>query len=368
MKKIRVLVVDDSLFMRKMVTDMLQSSGVIEVVDTAKNGLEAIEKNTKLLPDIITLDVEMPKMNGLEALQEIMAKRPVPIIMLSSLTKQGTDTTVRALELGAFDFVAKPSGSISFDINKIKNELIDKILVASQNREKWRIKWENVRKGSIIELTEKIVNIPDTDYFSKSPDKLHGIVAIGTSTGGPKALQEVITKIPKDFPYAILIVQHMPPGFTKSLADRLNGLSEITVVEASDKEAVKPGTAYIAPGNYHMQLEAQKGIFQISLNQKEQVSGHRPSVDVLFESLNEININKVYVVMTGMGSDGTNGLLKAKKREDILIVEDEKTCVVYGMPKSAVKSGLVDIISPLYQIPSSIIESVQKQRGWQSWK
>lgn len=350
MKKVRVLVVDDSFFMRKMISDILNSSGIIEVIDTAKNGLEAVEKATKLLPDVITLDVEMPKMNGLEALQKIMASNPTPIIMLSSLTKSGTDTTIKALEYGAFDFVAKPSGSISFDIANIKNELIDKVLLANNQRTRWLKQW-NVD----VKIEPPSINNSNLTYIKNSD----WIVAIGTSTGGPKALQEVITKIPKEFPYPILIVQHMPPGFTKSLADRLNSLSEITVVEAKDQDLIKPGTAYIAPGNYHMVISKKAEGYYINLNQMAPISGHRPSVDALFESLTTINLKKVFVIMTGMGSDGTNGLIKAKKDGDIAIAQDESTCVVYGMPKTAVKSGLVDITVPVYQIHNNIINSVQ---------
>lgn len=350
MRKIRVLVVDDSFFMRKMISDLLISSGVVEVIDTAKNGLEAVEKTAKLMPDIVTLDVEMPKLNGLEALQKIMTNNPVPIIMLSSLTKSGTDTTIKALEFGAFDFVAKPSGSISFDIANIKNELIDKVLLAYNQRDRWLRQWN---------VNDNVEYLPVSKSNVKYIKNSEWIVAIGTSTGGPKALQEVITKIPKEFPYPILIVQHMPPGFTKSLADRLNSLSEITVVEAQNQELIRPGTAYIAPGNYHMVISKKADGNYINLNQMPPVSGHRPSVDIMFESLAAISLRKVFVIMTGMGSDGTKGLKIAKKDGDIAIAQDESTCVVYGMPKTAIQSGLVDITVPIYQIHNNIINSVQ---------
>lgn len=362
MKKIRVLVVDDSFFMRKMVSDLLQSSGVIEVIDTAKNGIEAIEKTINLSPDIITLDVEMPKMNGLEALQKIMSQHPVPVIMLSSLTKQGADTTIQALQFGAFDFVAKPSGSISFDINKVKKELIDKILLAHSQRDKLLKPWKKTKE------IEKIDHpVEDLIYSETGDNSVYGIVAIGTSTGGPRALQEVITKLPQNMPYPVLIVQHMPAGFTKSLAVRLNSLSKISVVEATDNEELEAGKVYIAPGDYHMEVKQRQSKFFISLNQEKAIAGHRPSVDTLYQSLGSLSLKKVFVIMTGMGSDGTKGLLAAKKKGDILIAQDEQTCVVYGMPKSAVNSGLVDIVSPLYQIPSNIVNSIQNQRRWQSW-
>ena len=366
MENIRVLVVDDSFFMRKMISDLLLSSGIIEVIDTAKNGLEAVEKAKTLSPDVITLDVEMPKMNGIEALQEIMKQSPRPVIMLSSLTKEGADTTIKALQLGAFDFVAKPSGAISFDINKKKNEIIDKILIAHKQKEKWLNQWNINNKKAFQEVKKPVQPIIFPERIQDQPA---GIVAIGTSTGGPKALQEVITKIPKNIPYGILIVQHMPAGFTKSLADRLDSMSEIRVTEAQDQQMIESGTAYIAPGNYHMTVERKGMRYQINLNQKEPVGGHRPSVDMLFQSLKLVDLDKIFVIMTGMGSDGTKGLIDINKKEsDIVIAEDESTCVVFGMPKSAIKSGLVDRIIPLDHISEEIANSIQKQRGWQSWK
>jgi len=359
MKNIRVLVVDDSYFMRKLISDLINDSGIAKVIDTAKNGVEAIEKVKHLSPDVVTMDVEMPTMNGIEALQYLMKHHPVPVIMLSSLTKEGTETTIQALQLGAFDFIAKPSGSISFDIKKVQNEIIDKILIAAKEKEKWTRQW-NIKDRT---KTAKTIIFPEKK--ERNPE---GILAIGTSTGGPKALHEVVTKIPKHFPYAVLIVQHMPARFTKSLADRLNGLSMIDVVEAEDKQEIQAGTAYIAPGNYHMTVQKNLNTYQIKLDQSEPIAGHRPSVDNLFQSLAVINLHKIFVVMTGMGSDGTKGLKAGKQVKDYMIAEDESTCIVFGMPKSAIKSGLVDKVVPLHHIPDEILRAVEKQRGWQSWK
>jgi len=372
LKAIRVLVVDDSFFMRKLISDILQGSGMIEVVDTAKNGLEAVEKTQILLPDVVTLDVEMPKLNGLEALQKIMSSAPLPVIMLSSLTKQGADTTIRALEYGAFDFVAKPSGSISLNIKEIKSELIDKILLAHKQSEKWLKQWKENDAGigdTAPSRPKETANFKKIiKYPEQTSNELLGLVAIGTSTGGPKALQEVITKIPNNFPYGIVIVQHMPAGFTKSLADRLNSLAAINVVEAEDGMIINPNTAYIAPGNFHMTVLSERQQFRIKLLQTEAVSGHRPAVDIMFQSLKDLELDKIYVIMTGMGSDGTKGLLAAKnKKRDFVIAEDEKTCVVYGMPKTAFLSGTVDRVVALQQISEEIVYQVQKQRGWQSW-
>ncbi|MFV9509839.1 protein-glutamate methylesterase/protein-glutamine glutaminase [Tepidibacillus sp. LV47] len=364
MKKVRVLVVDDSFFMRKLISDLLAKSGLIEVVDTAKDGMEAIEKIKKFKPDVVTLDVEMPKMNGLEALAEIMRSFPVPIIMVSSLTKVEADTTIQALQFGAFDFIPKPSGAISFDIGKVKDELVDKILIASKQKEKWIGQWNMMRRGLIRKPRQLEKSIEKVN----GNGSIEGIVAIGTSTGGPKALQEVITKLPKNLPYAVLIVQHMPAGFTKSLANRLDSLSQIRVVEAEDKQPLQPSTAYIAPGNYHMIVKRQSNQYIIRLNQNEPIGGHRPSVDVLFKSLADVPLNKVLVIMTGMGSDGTKGLQSLNKEKNVMMIaEDESTCVVFGMPKSAIKSGVIDMIVPLYDIANKIVETIQKQRGWQPW-
>ncbi len=350
--------------MRKLISDFLSNSGLIEVIDTAKDGREAIEKIKKQQPDVVTLDVEMPKMNGLEALAEIMKSYPVPVLMVSSLTKEGTDITIQALQLGAFDFIAKPSGAISFDIAKIKDDLIDKILIAHKQKEKWLQQWNSNKIGIKRNFSDSV----DCNEKVNKNEMTNGIVAIGTSTGGPKALQEVITKIPMNFPYPIVIIQHMPPGFTKSLAVRLDTLSKIRVIEAEDKQVLQPGTAYIAPGNYHMVIEQQNSQFMIRLNQNDPIGGHRPSVDVLFESLRNITLNKVMVVMTGMGSDGTKGLQAIKKDKNVtMIAEDEKTCVVFGMPKSAIKSGVIDMVIPLNDIANKIVDIVKKQRGWQSW-
>lgn len=361
MAKIRVIVVDDSYFMRKLISNILNESGIIEVIDTANNGLDAITKILALSPDVITLDVEMPKKNGLEVLKEIMQKRPTPTIMLSSLTKMGADITIQALSFGAFDFIEKPSSNILVDIQKIKDELINKIIMAYEQKERWQRQWVKTQyiNQNIKDKAESLVTINESDY-------LEGVVAIGTSTGGPKALQEVLADLPKEFPYAILIVQHMPPGFTKSLAKRLNSISKINVVEAEDGQKILQGTAYVAPGDFHMKLVKGNNGFQIKLEQSELVGNLRPSVDVLFQSLKDIDLNKIFVIMTGMGSDGTNGAINAKDpQRDILIAEDEKTCVVFGMSKSIIQKGLADEVVLLNEISNSIINSIKKQRRCQ---
>lgn len=352
-KKIRVLVVDDSAFMRKIIGDLLGNEKDIEVVDFARNGKEAIEKAKLKQPDIITLDVEMPILSGLDAITELMKIQPTPkVIMVSSLTTEGADATIRALELGALDFVAKPTKSLfSFDSEGLKEDLLRKIRNLSSTKMKTSLitKYETVRKP-----LEQAVKSQGT-----VSGKFKYVIAIGTSTGGPRALQEVIPLFPKDIPAAILIVQHMPPGFTKSLAERLDSLSYIDVKEAQNGDILKPGCAYLAPGDYHMVLNKGSGEdLKIELNKNPQVTGHRPSVNVMMDSVagTVTNRNLIAVMMTGMGNDGSEGILKIKKKGGKTIAQDEETCVVYGMPKSAVAVGAVDKIVPLQEITKEALK------------
>lgn len=358
MNKIRVLVVDDSAFMRKMITDLLGSHPQIEVAGTARNGLDALEKINMLAPDVVTLDVEMPVMNGLEALKEIMATSPLPVLMLSSTTIKGAENTFQAMELGAVDFIAKPSGPISLDLYKVKEELAQKIILAS------KVKIGNLKhkSGSI-----HISSIPDIQVYSKIEPKnsfIHSsrkkILCIGTSTGGPRALQQVLTGLPETLDAPVLIVQHMPPNFTKSLAARLDSICKISVKEAEDGEIVQKGTAYIAPGGYHLKAKASGANLILQIDQSPIRNGHRPSVDVMFESVSQIkDYFKVAVIMTGMGSDGTEGLLQLKKTGEVkAIAESEETAVVYGMPKSAIATSLVDDIASLDQIAGTILKYI----------
>lgn len=267
---IKVMVVDDSVFMRKMITKMLEKEKDIEIVAIAKNGKEAVELNLKHSPDVITLDIEMPVMNGLEALKEIMNTKPTKVIMLSSLTIEGARETIKSLELGAFDFLSKPDGkSISLNIGKVEEELLELVRTAAN------VNAALLTKKIKFELKPKLTSGPSFSeqmskkLFAGSPEK---IIAIGISTGGPKALQTVIPKIPKDINAGILIVQHMPPKFTKSLAERLDELSEISVKEAEEGEVIERGKAYIAPGNFHMEVKGNgNGKKYISLNQKDPV-------------------------------------------------------------------------------------------------
>lgn len=366
MSKIRALVVDDSAFMRKVIKNLLQESGKIEVIDTARNGKDALDKLQTITPDVITLDVEMPVMNGIEFLEKLFIFKKIPVVMLSSLTTSGASETLRALELGAVDFITKPSRVFPFELEKLQSEIVEKVLNAATI---------DVNKIKIFTATPKVerTNLQSErkiDSYRRTQsiaNQFRDLVAIGTSTGGPRALQEVLMKLPGNFPAPIFIVQHMPPGFTKSLADRLNSLCNIRVVEATQDEKVEQGVAYIAPGNYHMALRVNShGEMHIQLDKDSPPRmGHRPSVDVLFESVAHLqNIRKYIVIMTGMGSDGTRGLAAIKENspsETIAIAEHESTCVVYGMPRSAVQSGHIDLVVPLDQIGDHLTTQLLKK-------
>lgn len=360
MGNIRVLVVDDSAFMRKVISDILSQDPFIEVIDRARNGQECLDKAASLKPDVITLDVEMPVMNGLEALEQLMKTVPTPVVMVSSLTREGADATIKALELGAVDFVTKPSGPISLDIHAVAHLMVEKVKAAAQAKR--YVKRVAVEEGPTVQTTHPAAVFTKGERRSKTgPPATDKLVAIGTSTGGPKALQKVLTDLPATFEPPIVIVQHMPPGFTKSLAQRLDSLCQIRVVEAEDGQLLETGTAYIAPGGYHLEvIQRADGKLYTHLHQAEPRGGHRPSVDVMFESISTIKqVQKWAVIMTGMGSDGTKGL-KLMKESGLVtsVIEDESTCVVYGMPRAAVQAGLADHVVPLDQIAKTLIRLV----------
>ncbi|MGD6942142.1 protein-glutamate methylesterase/protein-glutamine glutaminase [Cytobacillus gottheilii] len=366
MKRINVLIVDDSAFMRKLIADFLTEDPRIHIIGTARNGEDGLKKTIELKPDVVTMDVEMPVLNGLDALKLIMEKNPVPVLMLSSTTKEGAENTIQAIAYGAIDFIAKPSGAISLDLHKIKQELIEKVVSVSSANIKQLVKYP---------LEKKIPTNSPQNYSKIEPTKILGqkdgfksswkptdskIVCIGTSTGGPRALQAVLTRLPSAIPAPIVIVQHMPAGFTHSLANRLNHLSQITVKEAEDGEILQKGTAYIAPGGYHLQVMKKGTSLQAKLNQAEARNGHRPSVDVMFESVSMIEgFAKVAVIMTGMGSDGSKGLMALKEKGNVkAIAESEESSIVYGMPKSAIATNLVDEVKKVDLIAEAIIKYV----------
>jgi two-component system, chemotaxis family, protein-glutamate methylesterase/glutaminase len=359
MEKIRVLVVDDSAFMRKLITDFLSKETKIEVIGTARNGQAAVEKVELLKPDVVTMDVEMPVMNGFEALTVIMDQFPIPVIMLSSTTKEGSENTIKSLQYGAIDFIAKPSGAISLDLYKIKEEIKEKVILANTANVRKSQNEVNI-KNSPINYQKYSRIYSDNDKSPKLIDKVSSnktIVCIGTSTGGPRALQHVLPKLPADIDAPIFIVQHMPAGFIQSLANRLNSISMIRVKEAVNDELVQNGIAYIAPGGSHLKVMKSGNALTIKIDHSDIRNGHRPSVDVMFESISEIqNYHKIAVVMTGMGSDGTEGLKKLKLTGNVkAISESEQTSVVYGMPKSARSTDLIDKVEHVEDIAASIM-------------
>ncbi|SCX84641.1 MULTISPECIES: chemotaxis response regulator protein-glutamate methylesterase [Lysinibacillus] len=376
--KSKLLVVDDSAFMRKLISDFFVGNSKVEVVGTARNGKDAIKKIQSLKPTVVTMDIEMPEMNGLDALKEIMIQCPVPVIMLSSTTQRGTENAIAAIESGAVDFVAKPSGTISLDLHKIQSELVHKVEQAAmvpisklKKPSGSKKQQEPVTRASTVVKepqqhgrTPTLMNVAASNVATSKPlvewSKVgKKMVLIGTSTGGPRALQEVITKIPKSIQAPILIVQHMPAGFTKSLATRLDQLSEIAVKEAEQGDILQNGVAYIAPGGYHLKLRKVGTTFGIVLdNQEAPRSGHRPSVDVMFEDVSQYkDFDKVAVIMTGMGHDGSNGLKALKKSGNVIaIAESAETCIVYGMPKAAVETQLVDEVADVDDIAQTIMK------------
>lgn len=343
-KRINVLVVDDSAYMRKVISNMLESDQDIIVLDTARDGLDALDKISKIKPDVVTLDVEMPKLDGLSALERIMKDYPTPVIMLSSLTQEGSETTVKALTTGAVDFVGKPSGTISLDIDKVKEELIKKIKMAARADVR-NIKFPLPR----LSLTLP-VKAPVLKSVQGAPLRL---VVIGSSTGGPNALQQVIPSIPGNLSAAVLIVQHMPPGFTNSLAKRLNETSQLEVVEAREGDILQTGKAYVAPGGYHLILRSKT---VLGLDKGPPVHSVRPAVDVTLESAVGFYGSKlVGVILTGMGYDGSKGAAMVKKAGGQTIAQDEATCVIYGMPRVVVEMGKADKILPIHKVAEEIV-------------
>lgn len=355
MGKIRTLIVDDSALIRQILTELLSRDQEIEVIGTAQDPFVAREKIKAMNPDVITLDVEMPRMDGLTFLEKLMAARPMPVVMVSSLTETGCQTTLRALELGAVDFVTKPKIDVREGMADLARDLIGKIKAAA---------CANVKraalsgKGGEPAPTPQGARLASSGAMIKTTDT---IIAIGASTGGTEALKEVLEALPPNTP-PIIMTQHMPEKFTKTFADRLNQLCRISVKEAEDGDSVLPGHALLAPGNYHMVLVRSGARYSVRLTQDDPVNRHRPSVDVMFDSVaRTAGANSVGVILTGMGNDGAKGLLAMKQAGANTIAQDEASCVVFGMPKEAIKLGGVDQILPLSQIAHTVIDRVSKK-------
>jgi two-component system chemotaxis response regulator CheB len=352
-QKIRVLVIDDSALIRSVLKEIINRENDMECVGAAPDPLAARELIKALNPDVLTLDVEMPKMDGLDFLQRLMRLRPMPVLMISTLTERGSNITFRALELGAVDFVAKPKLDIARGMEEYAIEITDKIRAVAQAQ---------VRKKIIEPLIHEKFSadaiLPSTKGRYSSTEKL---IVIGASTGGTEAIKEVLNKLPADAP-GVLVTQHMPEHFTKSFADRLNSLCRISVKEAEHNERILPGYAYIAPGNSHLLIKRSGARYMVELNQGPLVNRHRPSVDVLFRSAaNVAGANALGIILTGMGKDGVQGMLEMKQAGSFTIAQDEASCVVFGMPKEAIAAGGVREVLPLQSIARRTMEYLSSQ-------
>jgi two-component system chemotaxis response regulator CheB len=339
----KVVVVDDSAFMRMVIKRMLKEDPEIEVVGTASNGFEAIEIVKTHRPSVVTLDVEMPEMDGLTALERIMKECPTPVIMVSALTKEGAEVTLKALQLGAVDFIAKPSGSISLDFHKVKDELVSKVKAAA------KAKLRPLLTPPITLRQEKLTTYKFKDW---------AVVVIAASTGGPAAIRYVLSQLPHDLPAAVLLVQHMPRGFTKFFADNLNQVSRLPVHEAQDGEEIMPGKVYLAPSGFHMLVERGD---RLSLDLSPPLHNVRPAADKTFDSAAHVYGKRcIGVVMTGMGSDGAVGLLTVREHGGRTMVQSPETCVISSMPESALKLNAAEESVPLELLPKRLSELIQE--------
>lgn len=338
MNKIKVLCIDDSSLMRRILTQMVNEQPDMEMVAAAPDPIIARDLIKQHNPDVLTLDVEMPRMDGLEFLDRLMRLRPMPVVMLSSLTSKGSDITLNALELGAVDFITKPSMGLHDGMGQYSEMIADKIRMAAKAQ---------VRRREGQQTAPRVIQAPRA-----GSDK---IIAIGSSTGGTEALRQILMSMPQGCP-GIVIAQHMPPGFTRSFADRLNNLCQISVSEATEGERVQPGHAYIAPGGFHMELKRSGANYQIALNNGLPINRHRPSVDALFHSVARCaGKNALGAILTGMGHDGAAGLLAMRQAGAWTVAQSERTCVVFGMPREAIALGGACDIADLDQISQQLL-------------
>jgi len=348
--RIKVLVVDDSAVVRQVMLDVLKGAPDIEVIGTASDPLFAMQKMQTQWPDVITLDIEMPRMDGITFLRKLMGERPTPVVVCSSLTERGAETTLQALAAGAVSIITKPKMGVKQFLQDASNDLVEAVRAAAR---------ANIRRLGNLPATPRLgpdaVLPPPSGAMARTTER---IVAIGTSTGGTQALEAVLTRLPRVCP-GIVVVQHMPEKFTAAFAERLNSLCEIEVLEAKNGDRVIPGRALIAPGGLHMMLTRSGAQYGVEILNGPLVSRHKPSVDVLFRSVAKIaGRNATGIIMTGMGDDGARGMKEMHDAGAYTVAEDESTCVVYGMPKEAIRLGGVDRSVPLHGIAAEILGRV----------
>ena len=349
---IRVMVVDDSAFMRTALSRMIDSDPSLKVVGCANDGQQALELLAKLNPDVVTMDIEMPRLNGLETLRRIMAETPRPVIMVSSLSQEGAQMTLEALDAGAFDYIPKQLSYVSLDIVKIRDELTTKIHAAAASKVRLRKTPSNSKPLS--------AGAP-TPALQAAQFPIPSVVCIGSSTGGPKALQQILPLLPANLTAGVLIVQHMPPGFTRPFAERLNGLCRVSVREAEDNDWIEPGVILIAPAGSHMTpFRKTHTRFGVHLAKTPPGTLHMPSVDVLMLSAAEVfHASVMGIILTGMGNDGEAGMRAIHAAGGLTVGQDEATCTVYGMPRACALAGILHRSVPLGQVPSEIVNALR---------
>lgn len=345
-RPVRVLIVDDSIVIRQLLKDILSRDSEIEVVGTAVDPLDAYDKIVQLKPDVLTLDVEMPRMDGITFLEKLMRTHPMPVVMVSTLTRQGSEVTLKALEIGAVDFIAKPTESVFTGMSALSHEIVAKVKTAARARVRAR--------------TETVTPVATPPPAVRRGQGVVHLIAIGASTGGPEAIRQVLQGLPAEVP-PIVIVQHMPPVFTRSFAERLDRLCTVRVKEAEDGDLLEPGHAYIAPGDYHLRVARNGSQYRAKVVQTEPVNRHRPSVDALFDSVVQTTgSSAIGVLLTGMGADGAGGLKKMRDVGAHTIAQDEETCVVFGMPREAIQMGGAEFVLPLPQIAHRVVELLHR--------
>lgn len=361
----KVLVVDDSSFFRRRVSDILNADPNLTVIDVAVNGIEAVEKAQTLKPDVITMDIEMPLLNGIDAVKQIMEKAPTSILMFSSLTHQGAKATLDALDAGALDFLPKKFNEIASASGDAGNVLRQRVNEIARKRTSMRRSLKPISSRITPTPKKPVEAIPaqvSNTRASRNKNKQYKLVAIGTSTGGPVALQKILTALPADFPLPIVMIQHMPAAFTEAFANRLNTLCKINVKEAAHGDVLKPGHAYLAPGGKQMLIDGTENAAKISIveDQSERIA-FKPSVDVSFGSAAKVFADKVLgVILTGMGSDGKDGSRLLKGKGSTIWAQDEATCVVYGMPQAVTVAGISEQSLPLYDIAPAILKELKR--------